>query len=206
MVGILRLSTVDAERALFERLRYLDRLEKLSYAEKGFISKTVQTYALHECRTDPKTGHSCSFTRWIRLAAPWGYDTAFAAMRDVEALVDIPAEHLAEIPRSNFPVLKQLSTAVRGDAKVIEAAKVLEVDQFVEQIRRDHPDQHLETSKILRVRMDESAMVKVEEAIAEAMNRGATTKGDALEMIAAEALLEWKFEEAMSKATESVEP
>lgn len=200
MAGILALSNVQAESALYERLRYLDRTVRLSYAEIGYISSTVQTYLLHEHRMDPKTGKPCSFTRWIRLAAPWGYSTAFAAMKDVEDLKDIPVEHLAEIPQSNFPVLKQLSTAVRAEPAVIEAAKSKSAGEFVQQIRKDHPDQHLDARKMLRVNMEESALEKVEEAIFEAMGRGASSRGEALEMLCAEALLQWRLEREITEA------
>jgi hypothetical protein len=200
MVGILALPNAEAEGALFERLRYLDRTTKLAYSEIGFISRTVQQFALHEYRIDPQSGNPCSFTRWIRLAAPWGYSTAFAAMRDVENLKDIPAEHLAEIPQSNFHILKQLSTAVRSEPGIIEAAKSKSAGELTEQIRKDHPEQHLDTRKMLRVNMDESALEKVEEAIFEAMTRGATSRGEALEMISAEALMEWKFEKEIERA------
>lgn len=200
MVGILKLPNTAAEAALFERLRYLDRMEKLSYAEKGFISLTVQTYLLHEHRVDPQTGKPCSFTRWLRLAAPWSYSTAFQAMRDVETLADIPAEHLAEMPQSAFPILKQLSTAVRSEPQVIEAAKSKTSEEFVEQIRKDHPEQHIDTRKMLRINIEESALTVVEDAILEAMKRGAVNRGEALEMIAAEALLEWRFEEAIKES------
>jgi hypothetical protein len=121
-------------------------------------------------------------------------------MRDVEELKDIPAEHLAEIPQANFPILKQLSTEVRAEPQVIEAAKSKSAEEFTEQIRKDHPDQHLDTRKMLRVNMDESALAKVEEAILEAMKRGATSRGEALEAICAEALLEWQLEREIEAA------
>jgi len=203
MVSILKLSNAEAEAALFERLRYLDRTTKLAYSEIGFISITVQKYLLHEHRMDPDTGKPCSFTRWITLAAPWGYSTAFQAMRDVEELADIPPEHLAEIPQANFPILKQLSMAVRSQSEIIAAAKTQTSEQFTEQIRHNHPEQHIEIRKMLRVNMEESALAKVEEAIAEAEARGAATRGEALEMICAEALLEWRFEEEITKALQA---
>jgi hypothetical protein len=200
MAVILRMGNVSAEFALFDRLRYLDRTTKLAYSEIGYISLTVQAYQLHEHRTDLQTGKPCSFTRWIRLAAPWGYSQAFAAMRDVEELKDIPAEHLAEIPQSNFPILRQLSTAVRVEPQVIEAAKSKTSKAFVEQIRKDYPEQHLETRKTLRFTVDESLAAKVEEAIAQAMERGATTRSEALEQICAEAMEQWTIEKAFEEA------
>ena len=199
MVGILKFPRAEAECALFERLRYLDRTTKLAYSELGFISLTVQTYRLHEYRADEQ-GKPLSFTRWIRLAAPWGYSQCFAAMRDVEDLKDIPPEHLAEIPQSNMPILKQLSTAVRSEPAVIEAAKTQTAAEFTEKIRKDHPEQHLETRKILRFTVDESLAIKIEEAIEEAERRGATSRSEALEMICAEVWLAWQLEEEIEEA------
>ncbi len=196
---ILKLPNAEAEAVLYDRLRYLDRTTKLAYSEIGTISLTVQAYRLHEHRAD-EHGKALSFSKWLRLAAPWSYATAFAAMRDVEELKDIPAEHLAEIPQSNFPILRQLSTAVRSTPQVIEAAKNQTAAEFTEQIRKDFPSQHIESRKMLRVNMEESALAKVEEAIFEAMGRGAMSRGEAMEMIAAEALLEWRLETEIAKA------
>ena len=200
MVTILSLSSIQAETALYDRLRYLDRTTKLAYSEIGYISLTVQASLLHEYRIDPQSGKPCSFSRWIKLACPWGYATAFAAMRDVETLADIPAEHLAEIPQSNFPILKQLSTAVRAEPEVIQGAKEKSSEEFTEQIRQDYPEQHLEVTKVLRIKLEESALAIVEEAIREAEQRGAMTRGEALEQICAEALLEWRFEREITEA------
>ena len=192
----------DEQAALFlsDRLRQLDSYEKLSYAERGMILHHVQFRRLHERITNPATGNPFSFSGWVRSMAPWSYSSCFAALRDVEELKDIPAEHLAEIPQSNFPILRQLSTAVRAEPQVIEAAKTQTPAAFTEQIRKDHPEQHLEARKMLRVNMDESALAKVEEAITEAMERGATSRGEALESICAEALLAWTLEQEVEEA------
>jgi hypothetical protein len=198
LTRILVLPNSEAESVLYERLRYLDRTTKLAYAEIGYVCLAVQTYRLHEHRIID--GKPCSFTRWIRLAAPWGYSTCFAAMKDVGDLKDIPVEHLAEIPQENFPILRQLSTAVRAEPQVIEAAKTKSSDQFTQQIRKDHPEQHIESRKMLRVNMDESALAKVEDAITAAMQRGAASRGEALEQICAEVLLEWQLEDEIEKA------
>src|SRR5208337_1311022 len=81
MVAILNMPDVDAEELLYGRMRHLDKMEKLSYAEKGLICRSVKSYLLHEQRIDPDTGSPCTFTRWVRLACPWSYATAFSAKR-----------------------------------------------------------------------------------------------------------------------------
>ena len=204
MVGILELPDDKAEEILFNRLRHLDRVEKLSYAERGMICRQVQNYMLHEKRTDPETGEPCTFTRWVRLSSPWGYSTVFSAMRDVEALKGIPDEDVAEIPQSNFPVMIQLSTEVRKDPQVLEAAKTQRTEELVEHIREHHPDQKIEHHKLLRFQPEESAVKTIEEALGKAMERGARNRNEALEMVCVEAMMQWRFESEVESVVETL--
>lgn len=197
MVEILNLPDDQAEAVLFDRLRHLDRQDKLSYAERGLICRQVQNYMLHKKRDDPETGNPCTFTRWVRLSSPWSYATVHKAMRDVEALKDVPAEDVAEIPPSNFPVMLQLSTEVRNDPQVLEAAKTQHTEELVEHIRTHHPSQHIEHRKLLRFKPEESAAQKIEEALEEAERRGARNREEALEWVSGWAMdwLRFKQEE-----------
>jgi hypothetical protein len=191
MVAILNMPDVDAEELLYGRMRHLDRLEKLSYAEKGLICRSVESYLLHEQRTDPDTGQPCTFTRWVRLACPWSYATAFAAKRDVEALKDMSDEVIAQIPASHFPVVRQLSTSIRNDPKVIEGITTKQVDDLVDQIREDHPSQHIEHRRLMRFNPAESEAATIEEVIQMAMARGATNWNEALLVVCLEAKEQW---------------
>lgn len=195
MAEILQMENIQAESHLFDRLRYLDRITKLSYAEIGFISKTVQQYLLHEHRTDQDTGKPMVFTKWLRTACPWSYAQAFAAMRDVTELADIPAEQLAEIPQANFGILKQLSTAVRAQPDVIQAAKAMPSEAFTEKIKRDFPGQKIEFNRTMRFRPQESAVTVINEALAKAMERGAANRNEALEWCMVTALEQFRYEE-----------
>jgi hypothetical protein len=175
---------VLSEPDLFRRMRTLDDTDKFSYAEKGKICLDIKNTLDYRNRINPDTGQPCSLSQWIRLAAPWSYQTCFSAMRDLESLSDIPMEHLAKVPQVNFPILKQLSTAVRAQPSVLSAAKTQRVDQFIEKIKRDHPDQHLEARKTLRFVADESQAAEIEEAITLAMEHGAMNRTEALLAIA----------------------
>jgi hypothetical protein len=204
MVEILGLPDDKAEEVLFNRMRHLDRVEKLSYAERGMICRQVQNYMLHEKRDDPETGQPCTFTRWVRLSSPWGYSTVFSAMRDVEALKGIPDEDVAEIPQSNFPIMIQLSTDVQQDPKVLEAAKTQRTEEFVEHIREHHPEQNIEHRKFLRFQPEESAAKKIEEALDKAIERGAHNRNEALEMVCAEAMMQWQYESEVQAVVEGM--
>lgn len=203
---LLELPASEAEEACFSRLRLLDQTWKYSYIEIGQICRIVERKHLWKQRTDPATGERCtSFPAWVHAAAPWSFSTVFAAMRDCEELQDVPAEHLAEIPAANIGTLKQLSTAVRQDPAIIEAAKTMRAPEFVEQVRKEYPLQHLEKKKTLRFTMDESAADKVEQVINIAMAKGAKNWSDALEMICEEAADVWRLESEVEQALKDVE-
>ena len=81
-------------------------------------------------------------------------------------------------------------------ATEVRAARYPQSDfpRLVEHVRANHPEQHIERTKILRVPLDESAMDKVEELFKQAQLRGAKNRSEALEMICAEAELQWRLE------------
>lgn len=143
------------EATLFHRIRTLDDTERTSYAERGRICLVVKQLMIHTQRMNPETGTGCSLTEWIRLAAPWGYSSCFAAMRDVEALGDIPPKDLQDVPQSNFPILMQLSTAVRSQPEVLKAAKGRKEDLY-EHIQVHHPGQHIIAPITKRFTLDPS--------------------------------------------------
>lgn len=168
------------EPQLFERLRELDQIEKVSYAEKGQICLIAKNGLMHHNKVSPETGNPCSLSEWIRLAAPWSYATCFAAMRDIESLSDMSQEDLSRIPKANIQTLTQLSTAVRKDPKVIEGAKTQRPDRFIDQVQRDHPGQHISKPETLRFVVDQSEKTIVDEVIKWEMEHGAMSKSHAL--------------------------
>ena len=168
------------EPELFQRMRVLDDTEKFSYAEKGRICLQIKNSLIHRERIDPDTGEPCSLSAWVRLAAPWGYAVCFSAMRDIESLSDVPMEDLSRVPEKNFPILKQLSTAVRSLPTVLQSAKTQRSDMFIEHIKKHHPDQHIESKRTLRFIADESQAEEIEEALTLAMEHGAMNRTEAL--------------------------
>ena len=197
---ILTLPDKEAEALIYGYVRHFDDVVSMSYARVGILCRLVQTYELHEQRIDPNTNEPCSFHRWLQIAAPRSHSTCYAALRDVEALKDMPEEQVVQIPTSNFPVVRQLSTAVRNDPKVIEAIKTKGQSDLVEHIRKTHPEQMIEHTISKRFRLEESAAQKIDEALKLAQLHGARNEAEALEMIAATAMETWKYEEAIEQA------
>lgn len=205
MTDLLGLADEDAEPILFNRLQQIAHTFELGYAEVGLICREVDAYLLWEKRIDPETGQPCaSFTRWVRVCCPRSYATVYAAMRDIESLKDIPDHDLSQIPASNFPIVQQLSTSVRAEPDVIEAAKTQNTKGLVDHVRANYPDQAIEHSKMLRFKMSSSAAERVEMALKMAQLKGANNWPDALELICAEAMEAWRYEEEIESAMHSV--
>ena len=194
------LPDTEAESIYFSRLRFLDDTARLSYGECGLIGREVKTRKLHLRRIDPETGEPHTFSSWLRDCAPYSYARMYQAIDDIEALSeDVSASDLAQIAGCNFPVMKKLSSSVRADPRVLQAAKIMPSEELIEHINREHPLQHIEARKTLRFRPEESAAATIEEALAMAESKGAKTRDEALEYIAVEALREWKMEAEIEK-------
>jgi len=199
LIEILSLDTAEAESILFDRMRYLDRVHKLSYCEIGMICRTVEQYLLHESRIDSESGKPMSLTRWIRNAAPWSYSVCFSAKRDVEELKDVPAEQLAQIPPSNIGTMKILSSQVRSNPAVIEAAQSKSNKDFVKHIKDQFPDQHVTSKHIYRFSVAEDQAEDCDAALEWAIeNDIAGSPSEAFHRMAVTALEQWKKESECS--------
>jgi hypothetical protein len=130
----------------------------------------------------------------MSLAAPRARSTAYQYLREVTELQDIPDEHLSQIRGENVGTVMHLSTAVRAEPEVLEAAKTQKSDEFVEHIQKTHPDQHVEHRKTMKFRPAESAAKVIENVLAEAMDHGASNRDDALELAMQTAHEAWQME------------
>lgn len=180
----LALPDPEAEQAIYASLAAYDEDSRLRYAQIGMMALAVYRRLLWKHRTDPADGFPCrSFARWVRICCPYAYSSVYAAMRDAEALQDVPQDDLAQIPQSNMATLKQLSTKVRAHPAVLEAAKTQRTEEFVETVRREYPDQHLSHRSPLRLNPTEEQKAEIEEAVEIAIQRGdATCKEEAIFM------------------------
>lgn len=190
--------TEDQEESLiFNRIREWDDTARKAYSRIGIECRKVYSTLLWKRRIDPKTEEPCrSFSRWIELCAPWGFSTCHQARRECEALKDIPDEHLAEIPQSNFETMLKTSTAVRADPLVLAAAKTMHAEELVPYINKLHPEQHLEGPKLLRFRLSETEAADVEDALRIAMDHGAANRNEALWALAIDFKASAMLEEA----------
>ena len=179
----------NTEPGIFARLSDYDEQERLRYAEVGLMVLTVEQGELWKLRTDPQTDYPCrSLNRWIQIACPYAHSTVYAALRDVKELQDVPTADLAQISQSNMRTMRQLSTKVRNDPKVLEAAKTGRTDALVSLVKANFPQQHLEGEKYLRFTLNETRMADVQEAIRKAMARGCDGSSEVLWMWAIEEL------------------
>ena len=178
------LDSAARESEIFARLQAWDKAIT-SGPEIGILCREVRDTPLWPYRTDPETGNPCtSWTRWMHVAAPRAASTAFGYLRQVEALSDIPDEHLSQIRGENVDTVIHLSTAVRGDDKVLDIAKTGRTEQLVAYLKANHPEQHTERVKFLKVPLSETQMAEFEQAIAKAMERGCESRSEACWMIA----------------------
>ena len=177
------LDSAARESEIFARLQAWDKAIT-SGPEIGILCREVRDTHLWPYRTDPETGNPCtSWTRWMHVAAPRAASTAFGYLRQVEALSDIPDEHLGQIRGENVDTVKQLSTAVRAEPEVLEAARTQKAKEFIGTIRRDHPEQHISRRSRYRLNPTEEQKAEIEEAVELAIERGdANTREEAIFM------------------------
>ena len=170
----LDLPDIEAEAAIYTRSRTLDETSKSAYSEMGLMCVEVKRRMLWQHRTDPETGFPCrSWTRWMRVAFPFSYSSAFAAFAEVEKLLeDIPAEDIAQIAPGNLHTLTSLSTAVRSDPKVLAAAKTKKPSDFIEHVQEKHPDQHIASTEWIKLAATPEQALDIREAAEQAIRLG----------------------------------
>lgn len=169
------LSDKEAAKLISARVRQWDETERLKYAQIGLMAVVVEKRLLWKHVTDPADGLPCSsFGRWARCCAPHAYSTLYAAKRDCEELKDVPVADLVEIPQSSFATMKQLSTKVRANPKVLAAAKTGRAE-LVDYVKAHHPGQHVESRSPYRLNPTEGQRAEIEEAVELAIRRGDAT-------------------------------
>src|ERR1019366_3031212 len=131
------------------------------------MALAVEKRMLWRYVTDPQDGLPChSFARWVRVCAPAGYSTIYSALRDCEALADVPAADLAQIPHECFSTMKHLSGGVRKRPEVLAAAKTGR-GTLIQHVQKHFPDQHIEDTEDLRLHPTTSQKAIILQAIEE---------------------------------------
>jgi hypothetical protein len=153
---LIKLPDEQAAPALNRRImawNVVDELHERSYVERGLIAIQVEKRQLWKFLIDPDTNtlFSC-MDAWMSCSQFLGCRrTNYEAKRSMKLLEDVPPEKLIDVPKGNIHTLTQLSTHVRNDPAILEAAKNLPQKQFLEKIEREQPLQHLEARGPLRL-------------------------------------------------------
>lgn len=173
----------DAAQVIDGRMRQLEQIWKRSFAERGCLMVEIKQRLLWQHIDDPSTGMACkSMERYIATVAPQSRSDCYAAMRAVEELTDIPRNELIEMPRANIEVMRSLSSNVRQQPEVLEAAKTMTEKQFTAKIASDFPSQWVESKHIIKLNFSASAGEAVERLIERTMERdGYSTKEEVIE-------------------------
>lgn len=191
----------EAAEALNTRMGALDQIHRIherSYAERGIIVREFEKRHLWKHLIDPETGEAFPhLTAWLSCSDFLGCRrTNFEAKRDMELLQDVPTDKLIDVPKGNLKVLTQLSTAVRNDPGILEAAKTMQPNEFMDKVEKEQPHQHIEARKVMRFSPGRSWAKTIEETIAYAIDHGiAGSRDEALLRMAETSLNEWTLED-----------
>lgn len=197
---LIALPDPEAAEAMNTRMGVLDQIHRIherSYSERGIIAREFERRKLWAHLIDPATGQAFpSFSAWMSCDDFMGCRRVnFESLRDMRALADVPEEKLIDVPKGNIKLLAQLSTAVRNQPDVLEAARVLDRDAFEEKVEKEHPQQHIEARRPLRFSPGRTGAKVIEEAIAWALEHDiAGSRDEALVRMAEQALHEWQLE------------
>lgn len=200
-------AAVELDRRM-DAWEQIDRLHEYSYSERGEICRQFEKRGLWKHILNPNSKEPFnSFSAWMASGAVGGRRINFESKRDIEALQDVPAEKLRGVPKSNVKILKQLSTAVRNQDAVLEAAKTLPQEQFLEKVEKEHPDQHIEGRRALRFSPGRSGAKKVEEWCKYAIEHDlAGNRDEALVMACEEALTNALLDERLAVEMKEEQP
>lgn len=189
LIHIRAMPEEQAATLLDGRLRALESIWKRSFAERGLILIEMQERKLWRFLVTSDGLQYGSFEAWVVAAAPQSRSDCFAAMRVIRELKDVPVAELSQMPRCNLSLMQGLSSGVRQQPEVIEAAKTLPEREFVAKIQADFPAQHIESRQAVMMPKEDCA--EFEAAIARSMERGATTRAEAIKDISINYLLDY---------------
>jgi hypothetical protein len=141
---------LDARMGVFEQVQ---RLHERGFAERTIIVREFETRSLWKHLTDPDTGETFPhLTAWLSCSSFLGCRRVnFEALRTGKLLADVPSYKLIDIPKSTLHTLSQLSTQVRNEPDVLEAARTMKPDEFLEKIEAERPQQHIEARAPMRL-------------------------------------------------------
>lgn len=164
--SLIALPDSDAARALNDRMGVLKQIEELyevSYSERVIIIREFEVRRLWKHLIDDEVGEPfANLTAWLSSGFLGCRRVNMEAHRDIKLLGDVPSEKLIDVPKGNLKVLAHLSTAVRNQEDVLEAAKTLPRAEFEEKVEREQPEQHIEVRAPMSLRPGRSERKVIE--------------------------------------------
>lgn len=197
---LITLPDPEAAEAMNTRMAVFDQIQRMherSFVERGIVIREFERRQLWKHLTDPETDQPFpNLTAWLScdkfLASR---RSNFEAKRTLEQLEDVPQAKLIDVPKANLHTLAQLSTAVRNQPDVLEAARTMTREDFEARIEKDHPAQHIQARRWLKFSPDRSGAKAIEEAIAWALEHDiAGTREESLVRACETALHQWELE------------
>ncbi|HWF62911.1 MAG TPA: hypothetical protein VN666_21745 [Nitrospira sp.] len=174
----------EAARIITERACFIDTAWERTFAEIGMLSEYIEKRQLW------KHVGCDSQNEWIQKFCPRSRSTWFDAKRRWKELADVPASDKIQMSRGVLITMQKLSSAVRKEPEVLEAARGKE-EVFRQYIEVNYPNQCIETTKPLHLNPEKSQSAKIEQAIEMArVIFDCKTREEALEAIAVEFIQE----------------
>lgn len=201
---LLSLPDADAAEHLNSWMGALRRVEEVytvSYGHRLVIIRHFTERELWSYLIDPETEMPFpNITAWLSSGFLGCRRTNMEAHRDALELHDVPASKLVSVSKDNIKVLKLLSTQVRNQPDVLEAARTLPRDEFEEKVEVEHPTQHIERRTPMKFTPGRSWARTIEKAIAWALEHDiAGTRDEALLKMAETALNDWQLDEELTE-------
>lgn len=200
---LLALADPEAAESLnvwMAALKRVGEIYEVSYGQRLVIIRHFEERSLWRYLTDPETDLPFpNLTAWLSSGFIGCRRVNLEAHKDGQALSDVPPEKLIDVPKSSIRVLKQLSTGVRNQPDVLEAAKRGD-EKLLEKIEAEHPLQHIEGRKPLRFNLGRSQAKTVEKWIAYALeNDIAGSREEAIERACERALYDAELDEELKR-------
>jgi len=159
----------QAAKTLDGRMVALERLSKRLFIERGMIllafdERQLWRHLFNELYGAPFQ----SWGEWVaaRVSDYSRRDCNYAKAVAKELRDDVPVADMLEIPRCNLTLMQsQLSSGVRRQREVIEAAKTLSEADFAEKVTKEHPECHVEAKKQRVFRMCDGDWAQVTAAL-----------------------------------------
>lgn len=139
------LRTMPDEEVAFEldgRARAIEASTRRSFIELGLIGFEMRERGLWAKLDDPESHVPFhSWEAWVTSALNVSASSAFAAVAVIENTKGIPVEDLQQMTRRNATQFARLSTKVQP--KMLDKAKEMSEADFVAEVQKKHPDQHV---------------------------------------------------------------